>query len=83
LVVTSGFSRDARDEAELLRSNSQRFPVNIELLDISELLSWLGARDSRSQYGSGEEYWRRQIAQTIELAGHTFVHRDDVYGRKS
>jgi hypothetical protein len=56
LISTSGFSQPARSEAAILRADTQKYPVDIELLDLVDVLSWLQVRDSRSQFANGEEY---------------------------
>ena len=75
LISTSGFSRQAQSEADILRADTQKYPVDIEMLDVADLLSWLNVKDTRSQFASTEEYWRHHVEEAI---GSEFVHREDV-----
>jgi hypothetical protein len=74
IITTSTFTPDARTEAGRLRSPAQSYPVDIDLLSISELLSWLDVRDSRSAYASTAQYWEEHLRKVLK--GRFFGDKD-------
>lgn len=61
VVATSGFTRDAQSEVAALGATTQRYPIEIELKSVHELLGSLKIHNTRSVYPGSDEYWESII----------------------
>lgn len=66
IVSTSEFTHDAKKEAEVFQRNNQLYPVNIDMLSMSQLLSWMAINDSRLQHTSEDKYWQEQLRKVLK-----------------
>jgi len=61
IVTTSTFTRDAQKEAKALAQPTQRYPLDIDLKSVSELLASLRVSDTRTSHSDTKAYWESTI----------------------
>jgi hypothetical protein len=72
VVTTSGFTRDAQDEVAALGATTQRYPIEIELKSVRELLGSLKILNTRSLYPGSDEYWESIIRPLVSDSFRTY-----------
>jgi hypothetical protein len=67
------FTRDAQKEASVFGKPSQRYPMDIDLKSLHELIASLKVGNTRSLYSGSMEYWESIIRP---MAGDAFTWAD-------